>query len=545
MRAPATHQSTTAAFVSAAVFTACLLAASVAAIYSSASAAHASVSDAGVCAPPSVSTSNSLDNAGQPNPDYFLPSTGTMRVLVLFADFPDAPGQGAPDALYNDPNAAQPVFDGASQWFKQVSQGQLNVQFTPVDRWIRIGQASTDFDPSGFLMNYDEQRSLVQNAINAAGVGFGGYQQVVVVASPTSAIRNSQAFIQGTGSAIAAPDGTQFAHVIDIGGTGSSDNTDLIPAVLEHELLHGLGPADLGSLALQWTIDNGNGGMAFHPIEGLTAWERLQLSWLGLDHVACFTSNGSTDIKLMPLEQSSGTRAIIVPVGGGRWVVAENRESTNEDQLICQPGTLLTNVTPYQDSNSVGLSSAISGIADPKQPATSQQCQMAWTMNGAKTYSDPSGFQLRLLCHQKDLSYIVRVADGVPMSNAASPLCTGAPPGEQAVSGSGNGGHADKAKFTAKVLSGRCPVSPKLRIKGSVTNAVPGYAYRMQEKLPGSSMWLTINKSLGLSFTGGFQVTLTLPKVTCKTKTVRLRITSGGTPISNTVTVRVASTAHH
>ena len=484
----------------------------------------AASAEASACAPPSVTSSAQIGNAGQPNLNVFLPGSGTMNAIVLFADFPDARAQGAPDALYG-----LNQFPDASQWFQQTSQGRMNVQFNPVDSWIHLSQSSTSYQVSAGNMDYDHQRALVTDALNASGVNLNGYQVAIVVTSVQSAVRNAEAFIAGSNPPISVG-GASFRYGIDIGSSGFT--TNLTARIIEHELMHTLGPADLGDpIGKQWSVNYAGG---FVGAESLTAWERLQVGWLGLDHVDCVTSSGSTDVKLMPLEQSSGTRAIIVPVAG-HYVVAENRELSNEDTGICRQGMLLTNVNPQVDNYP---STAIAGITDPREPVTSERCQFAWDMNGSKLYSDPSGqFKLQLLCHQTDLSYIVRVADGVPMSNAASPLCKGAPPGEQAV----QGGNGDHAKFTAKLLSGRCSGSPKLQIKGSVTSAIPGHAYRLQEKLPGSSKWVTVNKGLGLTFTGGFQVTLVLPKVTCKTKSVELRLISNGTPISKTVTLRIAS----
>ena len=488
-----------------------------------------------------MTTHNSYLNAGQPNLSYFASGSGTFKVLVLFVDFPDAPAQAAPDTLYADNE-----FGDATQWFQQTSQGQMNMQFNPVDRWFRINQPSTDFQPNGGYMSGGQLVSLVQAAMSAAsagGVSFGGYQQVFVVDSPTSAIRSDLTSIAGPNAPVSAPDGTPFRWVTNFGATASGTNI-LTARDIEHELMHSFGPADLGnsSVGPYWTINYAAGLLP----ASLTAWERLQVGWLGLDHVDCVTSSGSTDVKLMPLEQGAGTRAIIIPVNG-HYVVAENREMKNEDANICRPGMLLSSVNPQDDELT---SSAISGIADPGEPVTTlpvshqpDGCNYAWDMNGSKTYSDPSGnFQLRLLCHQTDLSYIVRVADGEPMSNSPSPLCKGAPPGEKVVQG--GGGNGDHAKFTAKVASGRCSGSPKLRVKGSVTNQIPGDVYRLQEKLPASSRWLTVNKALGIGFTGGFQVTLTLQKVTCKTRSVQLRIASDGHAISRTVTLRITSPQH-
>src|SRR4026209_1704939 len=65
---------------------------------------------------------------------------GTVRALMIFVDFPDAPAAGAPTATRD------PVLPGAPDWYSTTSYGQLQLTVATVPRWFRMPHASTTYD---------------------------------------------------------------------------------------------------------------------------------------------------------------------------------------------------------------------------------------------------------------------------------------------------------------------------------------------------------------------------------------------------------------
>ena len=74
---------------------------------------------------------------------------------------------------------------------------------------------------------------------------------------------------------------------------------------------------------------------------GFLAWQRLQLGWLDPVQVSCFASADSRDVRVSPIEQAGGTKAVIVQTGSNDFTVAENRQATAEDVLLCDAGMLV------------------------------------------------------------------------------------------------------------------------------------------------------------------------------------------------------------
>ena len=67
---------------------------------------------------------------------------------------------------------------------------------------------------------------------------------------------------------------------------------------------------------------------------------RLDRSGAGL----CVASADSRDVRLSPMEKAGGTKAAIVQTGPNDFSVAENRQATAEDALLCDAGMLVYTV---------------------------------------------------------------------------------------------------------------------------------------------------------------------------------------------------------
>ena len=77
--------------------------------------------------------------AGFPLPAWSAPSTGILRVAVLFVDFPDA------QAGHTTEEEAELGLPYMEQYLEAVSYGQLDVEVVPLHRWLRAEQPHTEY----------------------------------------------------------------------------------------------------------------------------------------------------------------------------------------------------------------------------------------------------------------------------------------------------------------------------------------------------------------------------------------------------------------
>ena len=83
--------------------------------------------DSGLCRP--MGTGGTT--AGFPLPDWAVPSTGTVRVAVLFVDFPDA------SADHSTQREAEPNLKQVGEYFEHASYGKAHFEFGVLHRWLR------------------------------------------------------------------------------------------------------------------------------------------------------------------------------------------------------------------------------------------------------------------------------------------------------------------------------------------------------------------------------------------------------------------------
>jgi hypothetical protein len=112
-------------------------------------------------------------------------STGELRVMMLFADFPDAPADESTEALYDL------LVPRAQEWYTEVSGGRLSLVVDRVDEWFRAPDASATYDAT----TYDGHERYISHIASQADatVDFSSYQAIFVVASRRSAQSGSYA----------------------------------------------------------------------------------------------------------------------------------------------------------------------------------------------------------------------------------------------------------------------------------------------------------------------------------------------------------------
>ncbi|MEM7657242.1 MAG: hypothetical protein AAF399_14000 [Bacteroidota bacterium] len=115
---------------------------------------------------------------GFPKTDGFAPSTGVVKVSVLFVDFDDVPATQSVDSVFSLLDPIVPDF------FTKASYGRMEVQLQPHLEWMRLPKSSAYY-ASGI---YDGLSHLfyLQEAVDSADarVDFSQTDIVVVMANP-------------------------------------------------------------------------------------------------------------------------------------------------------------------------------------------------------------------------------------------------------------------------------------------------------------------------------------------------------------------------
>lgn len=285
--------------------------------------------------------SSNQDNINEGPTDYSwnLRPQGSLRGVMLFVDFPNATSGEPTSNLYDL------LVPEAVDYFQKVSYGQMTLSVdTPIDSWLRMPEASSNYDTRTF----SEQRKLLADAVAAANpnVDFSPYD-LVYIATPRvgTGLSLSPAILYRVGSGVTA-DGNELRF-----GATFGEDVDRGFIVLVHETSHAFGAPDLYDFA---AIANGTN---FHhyvgawdpmgQIEGrteLTTWHRFKFGWLNDDQIACINQPAHEQFTLTPAETIGGLKTVIVRTSASTAFVIENRQPIDYDANLCDKGILIYKV---------------------------------------------------------------------------------------------------------------------------------------------------------------------------------------------------------
>lgn len=382
---------------------------------------------AGVAAPRALAASNCglaaqpagvLLGLSTPDPARSLQATGDLRAVMLFVDFPDAPGSADPRDLYGR------LVPDAARWFDEASYGRLRLSVDPVEHWYRMPRPATGY---GFTrdgaLTLAQQRDYVQDAVAAADrdVDFSRYQLVLVVAAPGSAIAYSPAYVAPSNDWGVRADGAVLRYGVTFGQDAWS-RPGWGAAILDHELGHVFGLPDLydvhGIGSSYWDGLRFAGGwdlMSWLGTDaGLTAWERWQLGWLDDAQVECVAAGTAVERTLTPLEEPGGQKALVFPTGPSSAYVVEVRQRLREDAGLCAGGVLVYRIDTSVDSGDGPL---VVRPAQPDVPGAPElaSCGPLWRaafgVGGGEVSSfrdDAAGFSLTVVANAAGGGYVVR-----------------------------------------------------------------------------------------------------------------------------------------
>jgi M6 family metalloprotease-like protein len=343
------------------------------------------------CAPPNLGFGVG-EGANDP---AMPPSTGSLRIAMLFVDFADVPASASADALTDA--YGPPVVD----WYREASYARLRVVVDPLRRWLRMPRSLADYERGHFAGAIDDVLAAADPHYD-----FGGVDAIYLMTSEPAGTRATTVVEQEPRRA----DGAEIRAWVWFASAGPSPPR---PAVLIHETGHVLGLPDLydirrpGTRHHHWDVMSGSGGT------GMLAWHRWKLGWLTPAEVTCLPRRRSVVATLSPLGRAGGRKAVVHRTANAA-IVVEVRARTGVDAFLCKGGVLV-----YRVDFRRGAPTSLGQLGPPidiwpARRGDSSSCGARWraplALGGREVArATVFGLRIRLLTRLTDGSYRIRV----------------------------------------------------------------------------------------------------------------------------------------
>ena len=270
-----------------------------------------------------------------------LRATNPLRVAVLFADFPDAPGLENPSTLMST------IVDPGVQLMREMSYNRINLTTVAFPKWYRMSR------PIGAYVwtTFQGHREYIMEAMTLANpeVDFSSFDAIYIFAPASPSQPISPTFNGGVTSGVVF-DGRNFGNGVTFG----NDSRTYGPAILAHETGHMLGLVDLYAFTPAggtnypgnpfkfvgaWSLMSN----VFNPAHYLT-WEKRKLGFLDASQVDCLDGPGGVEEVIQPNATVGGLKMVALPLDASRVLVIEVRSPVGLDANLCASGVLIYQV---------------------------------------------------------------------------------------------------------------------------------------------------------------------------------------------------------
>jgi M6 family metalloprotease-like protein len=261
---------------------------------------------------------------------------GPQRIIAILVEFPDKTHAISADDVRD-------ILSKMDGFYREASYGLAWIVWTVTDKWYKVQTPLHSLDIQKWTYDEKDMNKFEQEAVRAADkdVDFRQYDYVYFVAAGGVWGHASCDFGVPTNDGIGTFKGVVVNEEDKI-DTYAHELGHLLPS--NYSASQGCGLPDLYSYSAsqqgedpsRWIgpWDLMDDGTAF------SAWSKITLGWLTPEEVR-LTPEVSVPVNLQPLENSSGIRAIVVPLDDETSYVIEVRRQIGYDETLPDEGVLV------------------------------------------------------------------------------------------------------------------------------------------------------------------------------------------------------------
>ena len=269
---------------------------------------------------------------GFPRVPIRLPSTGKVRIGVIFADFADSVATNTTTYALNQ------YSPDLETYFSEMSYGRLQVELSPVHSWLRMPKNSTSYRLGRGEGGWLEFSSFLEDVIRLGtnGTDLNTWDSFIVLANSESVMSSSLS--PPPGFATVEAGGRRWFNGVLLG-----TDAGFLKVAMRHEVGHNFGLLDLypfTGTGFRYTGEFSLMGNIWGTAPELFGWERWTLNWLEDTQVVCLES-GSVTAYLSPVSVSGGQKLIVSPISESKALVVEVRRKVGYDKAIIEEGPLV------------------------------------------------------------------------------------------------------------------------------------------------------------------------------------------------------------